>query len=158
VPDGILDPDGNNEAPQGDSDDEEEEAGGYKHFCEHFRTNPGTRCTECNKCDLYLAEDEEAVARRAGEKAERDWRMRQEMLSSRVTGSAVSTRADNMRNAMPLPGIPPAYDWDSQPNRKSWRRPWRYWFGEVWQEGKWKKEAQMMIDWLAERVIVIGDV
>ncbi|OXV11015.1 hypothetical protein Egran_01227 [Elaphomyces granulatus] len=158
VPDGILDPDGNNEAPQGDSDDEEEEAGGYKHFCEHFRTNPGTRCTECNKCDLYLAEDEEAVARRAGEKAERDWRMRQEMLSSRVTGSAASTRADNMRNAMPLPGIPPAYDWNSQPNGKSWRRPWRYWFGEVWQEGKWKKEAQMMIDWLAERVIVIEDV
>ena len=158
LPDGILDPDVINEAPQGDPDDEEEEAEGYKHFCEHFRINPGTRCTECNKCDLYLAEDEEAVARRAGEKAERDWRMRQEMQPSRLTENTASSRPDNTRDAMLLPGIPPAWDWNSQPNGKSWRHPWRYWFREVWQEGKWKNEVQIMIDWLAERVVVIEDV
>jgi hypothetical protein len=71
-------------------DAEPEEPEGYKHFCEHFRINPGSRCTECNKCDLYLAEDEEAVARRAGEKAEREWRMRQGMVGVTLTAPAAS--------------------------------------------------------------------
>ena len=26
---------------------------GYRHFCQHFRVVPGTKCTECNKCELY---------------------------------------------------------------------------------------------------------
>lgn len=60
-----------------DEDQEEEEPEDYRHFCEHFRVNPGSRCNECTKCDLYQAEDEDAIVRRAGERAEREWRARQ---------------------------------------------------------------------------------
>lgn len=50
---------------------------GYGHFCQHFRVNGG-RCGECERCDLYGDEDEQAVIRRAGEEAERLWREREE--------------------------------------------------------------------------------
>lgn len=53
---------------------------GYRHFCEHFRLNPGRACTECRKCDLYRSEDEDAVVRRAGEIAEQEWRVREGMV------------------------------------------------------------------------------
>jgi hypothetical protein len=53
---------------------------GYRHFCEHFRPTPGQLCTECDKCDLYRAEDEDAEVRRAGEQAERLWREREGMV------------------------------------------------------------------------------
>jgi hypothetical protein len=46
---------------------------GYTHFCQHFRDRPGAACAECNKCDLYRVEDEEAVVMRAKETAEREW-------------------------------------------------------------------------------------
>ncbi|KAK5167107.1 uncharacterized protein LTR77_007837 [Saxophila tyrrhenica] len=46
---------------------------GYGHFCQHFRPTGG-RCGECERCDLYGDEDEEAVVRRAAEQAERAWR------------------------------------------------------------------------------------
>lgn len=71
-------------ALNGPSSDADADGGqsGYKHFCEHFRVNPGTRCTECNKCELYFAEDDEAIARKAGEKAEREWRLRQSIIAS----------------------------------------------------------------------------
>lgn len=73
-----------------DDDDSQEESeeedyhepGGYKHFCQHFRPTPGTPCGECNKCELYADEDEEFVARRAGEKAERLWRIREGLLKA----------------------------------------------------------------------------
>ncbi len=58
----------------------EEEEGGYRHFCEHFRVNPGKPCSECRKCDLYRAEDEDEVVRRAGEEAEREWRIKEGMV------------------------------------------------------------------------------
>ena len=45
---------------------------GYSHFCQHFREQRG-RCRECDRCDLYAVEDEEAVTRRAAERAEREW-------------------------------------------------------------------------------------
>ncbi|KAI5301618.1 hypothetical protein KEM55_001620, partial [Ascosphaera atra] len=66
----------------GDEPDEFDDAhpNGYKHFCEHFRAVPGSRCTECNKCDLYRTEDDEDVARRAGEEAERMWRIREGLI------------------------------------------------------------------------------
>jgi len=57
-----------------------EGAEGYRHFCEHFRPNPGQKCTECDKCDLYRPEDEDWVVRRAGEEAERLWREREGMV------------------------------------------------------------------------------
>ncbi|OKL62057.1 hypothetical protein UA08_02750 [Talaromyces atroroseus] len=68
----------------GEDDAADPDAGesGYRHFCEHFRVIPGTRCTECNKCELYFAEDDEAIARKAGEKAEREWRLRQSVLAN----------------------------------------------------------------------------
>lgn len=34
----------------------------YAHFCDHFRSIPGAKCTKCKKCDLYkIAPDDEAV-------------------------------------------------------------------------------------------------
>ncbi|KAF3922958.1 hypothetical protein ABW20_dc0102014 [Dactylellina cionopaga] len=46
---------------------------GYKHFCQHFRQIPGTACAECDKCDLYVQEDESSVLKLAGEQAQADW-------------------------------------------------------------------------------------
>jgi len=46
---------------------------GYGHFCQHFRPTSG-RCSECERCDLYGDEDEEAAIRRAAEAAEKTWR------------------------------------------------------------------------------------
>ncbi|EME43864.1 hypothetical protein DOTSEDRAFT_102777, partial [Dothistroma septosporum NZE10] len=50
---------------------------GYGHFCQHFRPSGG-RCGECERCDLYGDEDEEAAIRRAAEVAEREWREREQ--------------------------------------------------------------------------------
>lgn len=125
---------------------EPEEPEGYKHFCEHFRINPGSRCTECNKCDLYLAEDEEAVARRAGEKAEREWRIRQGMVGVTLTAPAASRGNDRARN------LDAAWPWDMQLN--SGKR-WRYWTEDVWREGRWKSEGQALVDWIVEKVVVV---
>lgn len=46
---------------------------GYAHFCQHFRERPGERCRECDRCDLYVVEDEDGVIRRAAELAEKEW-------------------------------------------------------------------------------------
>nr|OQO26113.1 hypothetical protein B0A51_04507 [Rachicladosporium sp. CCFEE 5018] len=45
---------------------------GYQHFCQHFRP-AGGKCSQCERCELYGDEDEEAVVRRAVERAERKW-------------------------------------------------------------------------------------
>lgn len=50
----------------------------YTHFCQHFRP-AGGKCEVCNKCDLYQADDEETLVRRAGETAEMEWRKREGM-------------------------------------------------------------------------------
>ncbi|KAF2763044.1 hypothetical protein EJ05DRAFT_24020 [Pseudovirgaria hyperparasitica] len=47
---------------------------GYAHFCQHFRRTPGANCVQCDRCDLYRTEDEEALRKRAGEEAEKNWR------------------------------------------------------------------------------------
>ncbi|TKA47541.1 hypothetical protein B0A54_01913 [Friedmanniomyces endolithicus] len=49
---------------------------GYGHFCQHFRPSGG-RCGECERCDLYGAEDEEAAIRKATQTAEKMWRERE---------------------------------------------------------------------------------
>ncbi|KAK3075738.1 hypothetical protein LTR53_000676 [Teratosphaeriaceae sp. CCFEE 6253] len=49
---------------------------GYGHFCQHFRPSGG-RCSECERCDLYGDEDEEAAIRNAAQAAERAWRERE---------------------------------------------------------------------------------
>ena len=73
----ALGPPANGARRNGMGEVEEE---GYRHFCEHFRVNPGKPCTECRKCDLYRAENEDEVARRAGEQAERRWRIKEGMV------------------------------------------------------------------------------
>ena len=50
---------------------------GYQHFCQHFRAIPGSKCEECDKCDLYRVEDEEIVIEKAKERAEAEWWERQ---------------------------------------------------------------------------------
>ncbi|KAL8732097.1 MAG: hypothetical protein Q9166_003052 [cf. Caloplaca sp. 2 TL-2023] len=55
---------------------------GYQHFCQHFRYEAG-RCTECEKCDLYRAEDEDALVKAAGLDAEREWREKQGLTNGR---------------------------------------------------------------------------
>ena len=69
------------QAQQGGGDGEGE---GYRHFCQHFRPAGGT-CGECEKCDLYRAENEDEIVRRAGERAEKEWRER-EGLGKEVVG------------------------------------------------------------------------
>ncbi|MCJ1387335.1 hypothetical protein MMC18_000177 [Xylographa bjoerkii] len=61
------------------------EGEGYRHFCQHFRPAGGT-CGECEKCDLYRAENEDEIVRRAGERAEKEWRER-EGLGEEVIGT-----------------------------------------------------------------------
>ena len=142
-------------------DDEFEEPEGYKHFCEHFRINPGSRCTECTKCNLYQAEDEEAVARRAGEKAEREWRIRQgDSGASNPTSTAgfrnvnhdLSAGADGHSTN----GRATASIWDLQLTSST--KPWAYWLSDVWADGRWKLEGQAFADWIVERVIEVDDV
>ncbi|KAK2760246.1 hypothetical protein FQN54_002313 [Arachnomyces sp. PD_36] len=137
-------------APE-EPEEEYDEPEGYKHFCEHFRLNPGSRCTECSRCDLYRAEDEEAVARRAGEKAERDWRIREGMVGvrgledvQRLGSSNAGRTGVGKRTGAAVSG---PLDWD-------WRRngEWTYLTRDVWQEGRWKKEGQALVDWIVERV------
>ncbi|OOF89969.1 hypothetical protein ASPCADRAFT_135547 [Aspergillus carbonarius ITEM 5010] len=130
-------------------EDEFEEMEGYKHFCEHFRINPGSHCTECNKCELYQDEDEEAVARRAGEKAEREWHARQG-----TAGVGIGTlRVNNDFSA-------------SEGKRRGSGRlilhhqgkGWSYWLDEVWRDGRWKLEGQTLVDWVVERILVIDEI
>ena len=51
---------------------------GYRHFCQHFRPAGGV-CSECDKCDLYMNEDDEELVKRAGVLAEREWREKEGM-------------------------------------------------------------------------------
>jgi hypothetical protein len=50
---------------------------GYAHFCQHFREQGGRGCVECQRCDLYLVEDEQGTIRRAAVEAEREWMERE---------------------------------------------------------------------------------
>ncbi|KAI1852698.1 hypothetical protein JX265_003187 [Neoarthrinium moseri] len=48
---------------------------GYAHFCEHFRPEgDGRRCRDCTKCNLWQAEDTDALLRAAKADAEARWR------------------------------------------------------------------------------------
>lgn len=52
---------------------------GYGHFCQHFRP-AGGKCAACEKCDLYVGEDEDGAVSRAGQLAEQEWRGREGMV------------------------------------------------------------------------------
>lgn len=151
------------DAQDGDNiyDDEFEEPEGYKHFCEHFRINPGSRCTECSKCDLYQTEDEEAVARRAGEKAERAWRLRHSSSSASTEALTIGLRNINEDLSAGADGSTAARRassllWDLQFPDPS--RSWRYWLRDVWMDGRWRMEGQALVDWVVDWAIVIEDV
>lgn len=51
---------------------------GYRHFCQHFRPAGGV-CRECDKCDLYINEDDDKLVKRAGAFAEKEWREKEGM-------------------------------------------------------------------------------
>ena len=57
---------------------------GYQHFCQHFRP-AGGKCGECEKCDLYRAEDEDEIVRQAGQRAEQVWREKEGLGQDVVT-------------------------------------------------------------------------
>ena len=56
------------------------------HFCQHFRSEPGSKCTECERCDLYLEEEEGVVVERARRKAVKEWREMQMVGGGGVAG------------------------------------------------------------------------
>ncbi|KAI5783887.1 hypothetical protein DFH27DRAFT_596467 [Peziza echinospora] len=64
---------------------------GYQHFCQHFRQVPGTTCPDCDKCDLYVQEDEDMVIRQAAQVAEEEYRRSHgdvpEMVWTKIRGS-----------------------------------------------------------------------
>ncbi|OJJ95905.1 hypothetical protein ASPACDRAFT_126182 [Aspergillus aculeatus ATCC 16872] len=128
-----------------DDEEEEEELEGYKHFCQHFRINPGARCTECTKCELYQDEDEEAVARRAGEKAEREWHARHRGTATAAAAGALHVNRDfSVRSSKEGLGRGPKWSWT-------------YLVEEVWSEGRWKVEAQAFVDWVVDCVVVVEE-
>ncbi|KAL4924418.1 E3 ubiquitin-protein ligase [Aspergillus undulatus] len=142
------------------AEDEYEEGNeGYRHFCEHFRVNPGARCTACNKCELYQDEDEEAVARRAGEKAEHEWRVRHQMAagSGDGAGSGAGIPAVNVNHDLSVGTTRGATKYTSMFTRPRGKSFW-YWVGEMWRTGQWKVEGQAAVDWVVERVIVIEEI
>ncbi|TGJ82315.1 hypothetical protein E0Z10_g6433 [Xylaria hypoxylon] len=48
---------------------------GYQHFCQHFRPEgDGRQCTECDKCNLWEAENTDAILRKAKADTESRWR------------------------------------------------------------------------------------
>lgn len=73
-----------------------EDTQGYRHFCEHFRVNPGRPCTECRKCDLYRSEDEDDIAKRAGEIAEQEWRVKEGMIGVEGLGAISGHERDGL--------------------------------------------------------------
>ncbi|RAH72018.1 E3 ubiquitin-protein ligase [Aspergillus aculeatinus CBS 121060] len=128
-----------------DDEEEEEELEGYKHFCQHFRINPGARCTECTKCELYQDEDEEAVARRAGEKAEREWHARHRGTATAAAAGALHVNRDfSVRSSKEGVGKGPKWSWT-------------YLVEEVWREGRWKVKAQAFVDWVVDCVVVVEE-
>lgn len=128
-----------------DSDEDEAQGlEGYRHFCEHFRLTPGSRCSECTKCELYQDVDEEAVARRAGEKAEREWNMRQGTSEAGVGALHVNNDFTMIEGKGRI--------------RKLQGKGCDYWLNEVWHEGRWKTEGQAFVNWFVEQTVVIEDI
>ncbi|KAI2792238.1 hypothetical protein POX_b02275 [Penicillium oxalicum] len=105
------------------------------------------------------AEDEESVARQAGDQAEREWHLRQKQSSSNESTPEMQSHSVNydlsVGPASHTSGLPSSgVMWDLQLTGK----PWRYWMNDVWVDGRWKSEGQRFVNWVAERVIVIDGV
>ena len=152
--DGAVDAGLQNELEEAMMEDDEPE--GYQHFCEHFRANPGSRCTQCSKCDLYAAEDEEAIAQRAGEKAEAEWRARQGLADSDLPSELTTVHAilnesakGRRRGGRRKPG--PGDPW-------TWEGAVKFWTADIWRQGRLRAEIQRLADVLVENVVVVVDV
>ena len=131
---------------------------GYSHFCEHFRANGELNCSKCTKCHLYVVENDEVVARRAGEKAEREWRIRRGL-----TGSAMPPELELKRSR--LPGNMPSHG--RKKNHQQLELFGTHWdldailqflTVDLWYGDRWKEIAQNLVDRIVETVIVVVDV
>ncbi|KAL9112956.1 MAG: hypothetical protein Q9227_002821 [Pyrenula ochraceoflavens] len=58
----------------------------YMHFCGHFRPAGWGSCNECNKCDMYQVNNEEAKVNAAGKRAEQLWRMKMGLVGAEGIG------------------------------------------------------------------------
>jgi len=96
----------------------EGEGEGYRHFCDHFRVNGG-RCDRCDRCDLYRGEDEDGLVRRAGERAEREWRVREGMVGVLVSGAVGTGSVSGMGKGMRSTGQGEGERW--------WEGDWLAW-------------------------------
>lgn len=80
----------------------------YTHFCQHFRQRPGESCTECDRCDLYKVEDEDAMVREAALRAEKEWWQREEQSARNEidAGEQAASREEQVKaledTALPL--------------------------------------------------------
>ena len=83
---------------------------GYRHFCQHFRPTGGV-CKECDKCDLYINEDDENLVKRAGSLAEKEWREKEGM----TTVMGIGGGQENARRATWLDA-----DWTMQDLIDGW--------------------------------------
>lgn len=134
------------------------EAEGYRHFCPHFRPNGEYSCPKCTKCHLYAVENDETLARRAAEKAEREWRIRQglvgsamplelELKRSHLPGNVAPRRRSKGRQLSGLFGA----NWDLSATV-------RFLTQDLWRDDRWKEVGQNFVDRLIETVVVVVDV
>ncbi len=100
---------------------------GYGHFCGHFRPTGG-RCTKCDKCDLYKDEDDDVLVRRAGEVAEREWRVREGMVGVKLGTGAVGTGS--------VGGAGTGFGIGMEGEDAGWWDWWRGWIVGWW-NGEW---------------------
>lgn len=76
---------------------------GYAHFCQHFRPHGG-RCNECDRCDLYGDEDQEAAIRQAAVFAEQEWRQKEAVKGQQQLSAAQSETSKAMIEAVLVQG------------------------------------------------------
>lgn len=153
--DGNVDPTLQHALEEAMDDDDEPE--GYQHFCEHFRANPGSRCTQCQKCDLYAAEDEEAIAQRAGEKAEAEWRARQGLTDADLPSELTNVHVLLNESAKGKRGRGGRQRQRSK-DLWTWERTVSFVTVDVWREGRLKAEMQGLVDRVVEKTVVVVDV
>ncbi|KAI0132252.1 hypothetical protein BJ170DRAFT_613095 [Xylariales sp. AK1849] len=88
---------------------------GYQHFCQHFRPEgDGRQCTECNRCNLWEAENTDAILREAKVEAERKWREteRRELSGAEraYLETGVATKRDDIVSRLVSGGKMPTTD------------------------------------------------
>ncbi|KAF1982746.1 hypothetical protein K402DRAFT_362313 [Aulographum hederae CBS 113979] len=106
----------------------------YAHFCQHFRNSPGAPCGECDKCDLYKTEDEEAVVRRAKETAEREWIEKEKVVATTTTTTTTGGGDDGEGRGV---------DWERAVRKDLWDGVW-------WQQVLTRLWWERSLDWWVE--------